>query len=267
MLEMLSIAADFQEWFTPLGLDTCDRVAHRFMPHLPKDGSGVQVERRVLIAPGKNELRIFFKIYRHASPSWRFWNRPSKARREYENYSALSRLGIRCPRRVVCGEKRTFLGRLRYAFIATEAVEGARTLAELLGPESRAREEAVPREIRSHLVAELARMTRVIHQAGFFHNDLVWRNILVSEMTSGSPLIWWIDCPRGRFVRCHWRRSRLRVKDLAALDKSASLYCTRSERLAFLLRYLERNGADDEVRRWARAIQEYRKKRWPDDWH
>jgi tRNA A-37 threonylcarbamoyl transferase component Bud32 len=267
MPEMLSVAAEFQELFTLLGLDSCDQVVRHLIPDLPEGGSGVLVERRSMAAPRKHVLTVFFKIYRHARPSWRFWCRPSKARREYQNYAALSQLGIRCPRRVACGENRTLPGLLKYAFIATEAIEGAQTLLEHLRPSSLTPTRTVTRHQRQLLTAELARMTRIIHQAGFFHNDLVWRNILITQSTSGSPLVWWIDCPRGRFVRCRWRHHRRRIKDLASLDKSAALQCSRPERLAFLLRYLGKSRIDDEVRRWVCAVQHYRKKRWPDDWH
>lgn len=100
----------------------------------------------------------------------------------------------------------------------------------------------------------------------FFHHDLVWRNILATEVADASPRLWWIDCPRGQFDRWSpWRRGR-RLKDLASLDKVASKLCTRRERLEWLLRYLSKTEMDAEARQLARATLNYRRTRWPEDW-
>jgi hypothetical protein len=108
-------------------------------------------------------------------------------------------------------------------------------------------------------------MTRQIHDAGFFHNDLVWRNILVTWQPPEKPILWWIDCPRGRFVFRKLSRRRRRLKDLALLDKSASNFCTRKERLAFVKEYLGKKGLDDEMKDLICRTVAYDRKRWPKD--
>jgi hypothetical protein len=101
-----------------------------------------------------------------------------------------------------------------------------------------------------------------IHRENFFHNDLVWRNILITCPPRGTPELWWIDCPRGRFASLH--RRRLLIKDLALLDKEGARRCSRAERLAFVKAYLGRS-LDAEVKRLAKAILSYKRRRWRDE--
>jgi tRNA A-37 threonylcarbamoyl transferase component Bud32 len=103
-------------------------------------------------------------------------------------------------------------------------------------------------------------MTRRIHERSFFHNDLYWRNILVTRAVDGAPELWWIDCPRGHHSR--FRREPRRVKDLACLDRMASLHCTRKERLEFVRAYLGKDRLDNEVIHLARTVSTYRRRRW-----
>ncbi|MCX8090704.1 MAG: hypothetical protein N3I86_07185, partial [Verrucomicrobiae bacterium] len=118
--------------------------------------------------------------------------------------------------------------------------------------------------LREALLQQLARATRCIHQAGFFHHDLFWRNILVTRASDGAPLVWWIDCPRGGFDRWSPRRWRRRLRDLAALDKVAVAVCTRAERMRFMRLYLGRARLDAPAKRLIRAVLRYRRRHWPE---
>ena len=140
------------------------------------------------------------------------------------------------------------MGRLRSAFIITRAIPDATGLIEFMSQRCPAASGAANAQSRRAVLRQLAEMTRAIHQAGFFHNDLYWRNILVSLEKNRPPLVWWIDCPRGQFDRWSpWRRRRL-LKDLAGLDKCGSRYCTRSERLDFAKTYLDKKSLDADIR-------------------
>src|SRR6185369_14096452 len=103
------------------------------------------------------------------------------------------------------------------------------------------------RQLRKHLVEQLADIARRLHAANFFHHDFVWRNILVTQDEASRPQIWLIDCPRGKFDHSI-RRHRRCIKDLASLDKVASQLCTRGERLLFLKLYLRKSPLDVEVK-------------------
>src|SRR5207247_7013876 len=112
---------------------------------------------------------------------------------------------------------------------------------------------AESRQLRDGLCRQMASLARRMHDGGFVHHDLVWRNILVTWTPPENPKVWWIDCPRGGFSRQHRRQ----IKDLASLDKMAAKHCKRAERLIFLKTY---TGADD-ARPLAREVLAYRRRR------
>lgn len=258
-MDLLLVAPEFRKRFENAGLISSAAVLRHF-------GSPSATRKQVVVQATTLRFRdgpdenVFFKRYEFDGPSWRFVGRASKARREFENYEVFRRLGIRCADPIAVGEQRDGLGRLRVAWILTRAVPDALTLTEFVQKHAPVRSSKEPRALRSALVDQLAEMTRRIHHAGFFHNDLVWRNVLVTWPGIGEPKLWWIDCPRGRFAR--FFRERLAIKDLALLDKLASVHCTRTERLRFVRSYLGKTGLDAEVGRWAKAVLNYSGQRW-----
>jgi len=207
--------------------------------------------------------RVFFKQYIFSTPAWMFIGRRSKARREFESYAAFRRMDIPCAQPLACGELRDGLGRLRRAFILTRAVPDAQTLVEFVQTRCPGRTTIALRKLREELIVRLAPMVARMHLRHFFHNDLVWRNILITRPPEGAPEFWWIDCPRGRFAWVGCRR--LQLKDLASLDKEAARHCSRAERLAFLKTYLGRGRLDEETKQLAREILVYKRRRWPDE--
>ena len=92
---------------------------------------------------------------------------------------------------------------------------------------------------------KVARLTRLMHDHHFVHNDLKWRNLLVD--TDGKVFL--IDCPGGAFWWGPLLRYRI-VKDLACLDKVAKTCLSRTQRLRFYLQYRgrERLNASDKQR-------------------
>ncbi len=77
---------------------------------------------------------------------------------------------------------------------------------------------------------QVAGYTKQLHDGGFVHTDLKWRNILVSR--GDAPKVYFIDCPLGR----KWLRFNLGrgiAKDLACLDAVAEQYLSRTQRLRF----------------------------------
>jgi hypothetical protein len=262
---MLCIEPEFHAALAAVGLESTDAICRKFLPPTPPLKTGVQVKPVGLDSPGRKPLELFFKLYTYQPPSWLFFGRASKARCEFRNYAVFTRLGIRCARRVACGEERDALGRLRRAFILTEAIPDAVTLVEFFqNVAERLRPGA--HQLRQAVIRQLAEMTRRAHGAGFFHHDLVWRNVLVTHAPPDEPRLWWIDCPRGRFD--HWSpwRERRRVKDLASLDKVASQLATRLERVLFVKHYLGLSRLDAGAKSLIRHALTYRKQRWPDDW-
>ena len=266
---MLTVAAPFQRLFAQLGLDSRQRVMERFVDGKPPPRTRTLIKQGVLSSPDGEPVNVFYKQYEFAPPSWRFFARPSKARCEFRNYETFRKLGVPSAEPLACGELRDRWGRLRSAFILTRAIPDAVTLDEFFQRHPADTADDHTRALRDALLAQLSETTRLIHDAGFFHHDLVWRNLLITwsaapAAPAAPPKLWWIDCPRGRFDRWSPWRSRRRVKDLASLDKTAAQLCTPRERITFVKRYLGKARLDAEAKQLIRAAVAYRLSRWPD---
>jgi hypothetical protein len=269
---MLFVAEPYRPLFAQLGLDSVEAVSRYFLGPGPADRARVVVRPASLVGRDARSIAIpvFFKQYQHVPASWAFLGRRSKARCEFDNYGVFARLNLASAEAIAVGEDRDALGRLRRAFILTRAIPAAMTLVEFMQGPGRDRSSAETRALRKRLIRQLAGMTRRIHEAGFFHHDLVWRNVLVAPdpdpAAAGAPRVWWIDCPRGGMVRWGFGRRRRAIKDLASLDKPAGRWCTRAERLFFVREYLGLRRLDAGARQLVRAALHYRKHRWPEDW-
>ena len=86
----------------------------------------------------------------------------------------------------------------------------------------------------SEIIKQVARHTKSLHEARFAHNDLNWRNILVT--TSGRPKVFFIDCPSGKFWKPPFLKRRI-TKDLAHLDKIARNVLPKVLQLKFYQHY------------------------------
>ena len=245
------------------GLDNLGRLMHRFVPsELPIKGE-VFIRRDSLPTEDQKGLDVYFKLYFFRQPSWKFWGRPSKAAREFRNYDIFRRLNIPCADPIACGEQRDVLGRLRTALILTKTVPDSVTLEEFIRAQDP--NQALTAQHRRNLLFQVADAARRIHEAGFFHHDLVWRNILVAP-AAGAWTTSWIDCPRGKFIAWRIRRHRSRLRDLGSFDKSAARQCNRADRLRAYLRYARIKKLDEPSKRLLRQVLEYSRTRWPDDW-
>jgi tRNA A-37 threonylcarbamoyl transferase component Bud32 len=261
-MDCLLVDPRYRVLFLQLQLKTHASVTALLGENKTGDRRQVLVATRALPPSAHDAVQLYYKQYFHPSPSWRFWIRPSKARREYANYAVFEQLGVACAQRVACGESRDWLGRLRHAFILTRAIPQTITLLDFSRALPPLRDIQV-RAVRAAVASQLAQMVRRLHEARFFHNDLYWRNILVQHRDGDLPRLWWIDCPRGRFSRRSLACRRRRVKDLAALDLEAAKHCSRTERVRFLLEYLGSHTLGQRGKQLARDIVTYRRHRWP----
>jgi hypothetical protein len=255
-MDRLFVSPQFAERWTNLGVSSVAAAVAKFLPNY-------QQRRKVTVQPatlnaGGETIDAFFKLYHHREGGWRFWLRKSKAKTEFDNYLVFQRLGVAAAEPIACGEERDAMRRLHRDFIITRAVPKALGLDEWFRRQP-------PREQRQKLLLQLAGMLRRLHSANFFYYDLVWRNILVSETRGKEPKLFLIDCPRGGVARVG--RAHKVLRDLASLDKTASQLCSRTERLRFLRSYLATSQCDKAVRSLAAACLQYRRIRWPEDWH
>lgn len=159
----------------------------------------------------------------------------SKLRTEWENLLLFRKLNIPTPLPVVMGEKR-LLGLFDDGVMISSELTGARDLAEIV--ESQPGKFA-DREWFSRLCQQVGPPLRRLHKIGFAHNDLNWRNLLVTE--HDGLKVYFFDSPRGR--RWPWPLRSFRIaKDLTHLDKLGRRYLSRSQRLRFYLAYLGHNN-------------------------
>jgi len=154
--------------------------------------------------------------------------------KEWENLLAFQTWGIPTARLAAYGLERC-AGRFVRGALITEELAGA----------------ADPRLKDGRWVAavsrQLAQATRTMHAAGFAHNDLKWRNLLVDR--NDPPQLYFIDCPAGSTWWGPFLDYR-RIKDLACLDKVAKYQLSRPQRLRFYLDYVQRprlTAADRKV--------------------
>lgn len=145
----------------------------------------------------------------------------SKARREYENLERLRAWGFDAPSPIAYTEERR-AGWMTRSSLITEAIP-----------------DAVPLDAHGQLPLDLADTIRRLHDRGFVHHDLYWRNIILS-----GHRFFLLDAHKGGPGDI--------AQDLATLDAAAPFFFRRTERLRFFLRYRQHNsltGADKQLLR------------------
>ncbi|MDR1425185.1 MAG: lipopolysaccharide kinase InaA family protein [Azoarcus sp.] len=177
-------------------------------------------------------VRYYVKRYHRAGKNpFRRWLARPRVQAEWENLLAFAAWGIPCAPVAAYGLERR-LGAFVRGAVITRELAGTADLACL------ARDNDPRLRLRDWLamiVPQIAHIARTLHERGFVHNDLKWRNLLVDD----GPNLYLIDCPGGE----HWFGPFLRyriVKDLACLDKVARYALSRTWRLRFFHAYTGR---------------------------
>lgn len=196
----------------------------------------------------RNGVRYYVKRYSGAGKGLRrFIGRP-RVKAEWQNLMLFRRWGIPTAPIVAYGMERRGGAFLRGALITRE-LEQTDDLALLAANhDARLRD---PRWVQE-VSLQLARSTRAMHDRGFAHNDLKWRNLLVDPQRR----LYLIDCPTGAFWRGPFLQRRI-VKDLACLDKVAKYQLSRTQRLRFYLQYCQRKRLNDKDKPRIQQILNY----------
>ncbi|MFT3848013.1 MAG: lipopolysaccharide kinase InaA family protein [Propionivibrio sp.] len=172
---------------------------------------------------------------------------PQRVVREARNFLFFREQGVPTATVVAYGLERSF-GRFVRGALVTEEVPNTRDLAKTVREHPEYLKDKPWFDAVSKQVAET---TRRLHDAGFAHNDLKWRNLLVND--EQPPRIYLIDCPFGN----HWWHVFLQyriVKDLASLDREAKKNLSRTQRLRFYLAYAQSTRLDTDDKRRIRRI-------------
>ncbi len=209
------------------------------------------------ITDSGRSVDAYVKIYAYRKHPFQRYLRKGRAITEARNLLFFDSIDIQAPRVLAWGERRNRIGRIIQEFIITEAVPGAVQLIPFV-------KEHCPepgRPVRRKIAEQLGRWTRVMHDHGFVHEDLKWRNVLV-RAKKDEPELFWIDCPIGGFLKPGLKLERKKLKDCATLDKLARIECSKEEREAFVKAYLGTDAAGDSIRHLCRRIEKYRSARF-----
>ncbi|MCW8161572.1 heptose kinase [Stutzerimonas stutzeri] len=193
-------------------------------------------------------IRYYVKRYTSAGKGLRRYLGRPRVKAEWQNLMLFRRWGIPTAPIVAYGMERRGGAFLRGALITRE-LEQTNDLAFLATThDARLRD---PRWVQE-VSLQLARSTRAMHDRGFAHNDLKWRNLLVDPQRR----LYLIDCPTGAFWHGPFLQRRI-VKDLACLDKVAKYQLSRTQRLRFYLQYCQRKRLVDKDKPRIRQILNY----------
>lgn len=183
-----------------------------------------------------NGHNYYVKQYHHRGKGVRRFIGRSRAKGEWSNLLYFSSLGIPTPRIVAYGQQK--INERKLEVLVTAEVEESKDLATLAQQQ--------PEQFRNRAwcyttMTQIADYTRRLHDQGFVHWDLKWRNILIQEDT--VPKVYFFDCPLGRRWYA-WLKYRGAIKDLGCLDLIGQNVLTRTQRLRFYLLYRQINRLD-----------------------
>ena len=187
------------------------------------DGKNYYLKR--FIGSGKTRRRTWLGL--------RQWLGRPRVLMEWRNMLHFTHWQIPTARLVAFGLERRW-GAFLHGMIITAELENTRDLAAMAEDGSL---RVWGRDWWRSVSDQVADMTQKMHCHGFCHNDLKWRNILVTQ--EASPAVYFIDCPSGSFWPEPFLSYRI-VKDLACLDKVAQHHLRRTERLRFYLKYVQK---------------------------
>lgn len=176
------------------------------------------------------DREFYIKQYWRAGKGLRRWLSRSRARGEWENLLFFQSLGIPVPPLLGFEETIARIFVPYSALLITAAIPNAIDLITLKNQHP----EYLNDRTRVRIVLrKLAEYVRRLHQSGFVHRDLKWRNLLITLYT--EPEIYFIDCPLGRRKRWGYRNGQ--EKDLWHLYREAKGYLSKSTLLYFYLQY------------------------------
>lgn len=184
----------------------------------------------------------YVKLYREPSR----WGR-SRGRQEWRNLQYLEASGVATP--TLLGFGVWFEQGCRYTVLVTAQVDGACDLSTCVNTMPERFSDA--RWFQA-LCDSLAPQLRKMHDAGFAHNDLNWRNILVLP-DAEQPRTWVFDCPSGR--RWVWPFLNFRIaKDLTHLDKMGRRWLRATQRMRFFMAYCGHRPLQRADKQLARTV-------------
>ena len=196
----------------------------------------------------RDGVRYYVKRYRSNGKGIRRFLARTRVKTECRNLKRFAKWGIPTPQIVAAGLQRDKGAFVRGALITRELPD-TQDLASIVKQQDMRLQDA---DWVRNTSAQVARLTRLMHDHHFTHNDLKWRNLLINS--SGQGFL--IDCPTGAFWWGPMLRYRI-VKDLSCLDKVAKKALSRTQRLRFYLQYRNRQRLNASDKQRIRQITEF----------
>lgn len=189
----------------------------------------------------------FVKLYSWGGRRLRRFLGKSRVRAEWENLLFFSELGISTADLVAYGEELKW-GLFRRGALITEELKNTTDMAELVQTQSPLLRD---KNWLMQVCLQVADFTKRLHENGFAHYDLKWRNILVNN--EKKPKVFFIDCPMGK-KRFGAFLQRGIIKDLACLDKVAKYQMSKTDRLRFYKAYCGHNKLTRDDKQLIRKV-------------
>ena len=183
-----------------------------------------------------------------------FFRKP-RPRGEYDALDVMRKLGIQAVRPIADGERRLFHF-VAKCFLITEAVPDSVSLSTFAIAVHENGSAQLPPKRRHRLIGGLARRIRQMHDAGFVHGGLFWRNILLRNMPGGNFEFHFLDASPGKRV---WRREVFqpdKIQDIAAIRTLASTFCSKADMARFAKAYLGVDRLTSEQRTWIEQVDQ-----------
>ncbi len=196
-------------------------------------GTPITSDKQSVVIRVQIEGRNFYVKRYHQTLGLRSWLGRSRIRVEARNQLWFSQVGLPAAKVVAYGEEYLCSKTLRGCLVTEEQI-GTRDLSWTAVNKPECFKSAM---WVTSVTQQLAEITRTLHDFGFCHNDLKWRNILVTQDLA-TPQLYLIDCPTGQY----WPRlflERRIIKDLACLDKVGKYHLSRTQRLRFFKMYVQ----------------------------
>lgn len=178
----------------------------------------------------------------------------SRARSEFRALRLMRQLGIQAVRPIAFGERR-IAHFVRSCFLITEAVPDAVPLSAFIKAFGDRRASDAAWQARRDILTMLARQVRHMHDAGFVHRDLFWRNVLIRLLPDNRFEFYFLDASVGKRIRMPQRRQDSIVWDIAAMGAIAPQFCSKADQIRFLRTYLDTPRLSERDRRWLRRVQ------------
>lgn len=210
--------------------------------------------RGVGAAPGFYVKRYLYPFWKHRIRSLMrgtFLGR-HRARLEADLLNEMRRRGIPAVRPVACGARRC-LHFVRASMLVTEAVPEACNLTSYACDLQDGRRRLPPAQ-RQAAARRLGFEVAALHDSGFAHGQLYWRNLLVRPHPVEGLDFFFLDPRPLRAKQYTYRGARVTRDELGQLLVSALQFTTRTDRVRFLRAYVGEKRLSPDAKALAREV-------------